>query len=122
MDLVNSLYSSVRTTEYLEAWEKTSTREIPTDLLEYKKKYGLTELRLVLTLFDQAGILLRRKLIDAELVQDFFGPTVIETWEKYKPLYEEEERRLNRPHVYQAVEYLYNELKKREQQRVSKTT
>jgi len=114
-DLVNSLYSSVRTKEYLEAWEKFSTREITTDFLEYRKKYGFIELNIVLTLLDQAGVLLRRKLIDVGLVQDFFGPTVVEIWEKYKPLFEEEERRLGRPHIYQAVEYLYNEMKKREQ-------
>jgi len=114
-DLVNSLYSSVRTKEYLEAWEKFTTREITTDLPEYKKKYGVIELNIVLTLYDQVGVLLRRKLIDVGLVQDFFGPTVMGIWGKFKPLFEEEEGRLGRPHVYQAIEYLYNEMKKREQ-------
>ena len=115
-DLVNNLYSSVKTKEYLEAWEKFATREITTDLSEYREKYGLVELNIVLTLYDQVGILLRRKLIDIGLVQEFFGSTVIEIWEKVKPLFDEEERRLGRPHMYQAIAYLYNEMKKREQQ------
>jgi len=114
-EIVNSLYSSMRTREYLEAWEKFSTRDITTDLLEYRKKYGFVEANMVLTLLDQAGVLLRRKLIDVGLVKDLFGSTVIGIWGKYKPLFEEEERRLGRPHVYQAIEYLYNEMKKREQ-------
>jgi len=70
---------------------------------------------MVLTLLDQAGVLLRRKLIDVGLVQEFFGSTVIDIWEKLKPLFEEEEKRTGKPHVYQAIEYLYNEMKKREQ-------
>jgi len=120
-DIVNSLYSSVKSREYLEAWEKFSTRKITTDLLEYRKKYGYVELNMVLVILDQVGILLRRKLIDVGLVQDFFGSTVTEVWEKYKPLFEEEERRLGKPHVYQAIEYLYGEMKKRDQQSASKT-
>jgi len=119
-ELVNGLYSSVKTKEFLEAWEKLATREITTDLDEYRKKYGFVELNIVFTFFDQVGILLRRRLVDIGLVQDFFGSTVIETWGKFKPLFDEEEKRLGRPHVYQAIEYLYNEMKKREQQLASK--
>jgi hypothetical protein len=114
-ELVNSLYSSVKTREYLEAWERFRAREITKDLVEYRKKYGFVELNMVLIILDQAGVLLRRKLIDVGLVQDFFGSNVIEVWEKYKPLFEEEERRLGKPHAYQAVEYLYGEMKNREQ-------
>jgi len=66
--------------------------------------------------FDLVGALLRRKLIDAELVQDLFGHHVITIWEQVKPLLEEEEKRTGKPHVWKAVEYLYNEMKKREQQ------
>lgn len=114
-DLVTGIYSTVSTREYLEAWEKLRDREI-TDLNEYKKEYGFVELNMVMTRFDQVGALLRRKLIDIELVQDLFGSTVISVWEKLKPLLEAEERRLGKPHVWKAAEYLYNEMKKREQQ------
>jgi hypothetical protein len=62
------------------------------------------------------GVLLRRKLIDAELIQEVFGSHAINIWGKLKPLFEETERQTGKPHVWQAVEYLYNEMKKREQQ------
>jgi hypothetical protein len=114
-ELVSSLYSTVKTREYMEAWEKFKTTEIAKDLHEYRKKHGLVELNMVLTLYDQVGVLLRRKLIDVGLVQDFFGPTVIDIWEKLKPLFKNEEEQTGKPHVYQAIEYLYSEMKKREQ-------
>jgi hypothetical protein len=116
-ELVNDLYSFVRTREYLEAWKKFTAREITTDFHEYEKKYGLegsVEMSMVLNLMDQVGVLLRRKLIDFGIVQDLFGPTVIATWEKVKPLFDEETKRTGRPHVYPALEYLYNEVKERE--------
>jgi len=119
-DLVTSIYSSVSTREYLEAWEKFRDREI-TDLNGYKKEYGFVELNMVMTRLDQIGALLRRKLIDVELVQDLFGPTVISIWEKLKPLFEEEERRLGKPHVWKAVEYLYNEMQKYYEPRLQQT-
>ena len=118
-DLVTSIYSTVSTREYLEAWEKFRDREI-TDLNEYKKKHGLIELNIVMTRYDQIGALLRRKLIDVELVQDLFGPTAISIWEKLKKPILEDEKRLGKPHVWKAVEYLYNEMQKREQQLTNK--
>ena len=113
-DLVTSIYSTVSTREYLEAWEKFRDREI-TDLNECKKEYGFIELNIVMTRYDQIGALLRRKLIDVELVQDLFGSTVISIWEKLKKPILEYEKRLGKPHVWKAFEYLYNEMQKREQ-------
>ena len=83
--------------------------------IDYRKEYGLVEVNQVCSLYESVGVLLQRKLIDVELVQDLFGSTVTSIWEKLKPLYKEEERRLGKPHVWKAVEYLYNEMQKREQ-------
>ncbi len=86
-----------------------------TNLNEYIKKHGTVEYNMVMTRFDQAGALLRRKPIDAELVEDLFGHLAITIWERIKPSLEEEEKRTGIPHVCKAAEYLYNEMKKREQ-------
>jgi hypothetical protein len=43
IDLVNRIYSSLSTREYLEAWEEFRSREI-TDLNEYGKEHGLQNL------------------------------------------------------------------------------
>jgi len=114
-DLVIGIWSLFSTREYMEAWEKFIRRKI-TNLGEYLKKYGYVEFNLVMVRLDLVGALLRRKLVDAEIVQDLFGPNVMMIWEQQvKPLLEEEEKRTGKPHVFPAVEYLYNEMKKREQ-------
>ena len=120
MELINAVYLSTRSREFMEAYEKIYTREIPGDLIEYRKKYGFIELNMILLLYDQAGILFRKKLIDDELVQYFFGDGVVRFWEKHKHLFEEEERRLGKPHIWTALEDLYNAMKKREQRQASK--
>ena len=114
-DLVIGIYSSVGTREYLEAYEKFMSREA-SDLDEYRRKYGFVEWNMVLIRLDLVGALLRRRLIDYELVQDLFGSNVITIWERtVKPLLEEREKRTGKPHIWGAVEYLYNEMQKREQ-------
>lgn len=113
-DLVIGIYSSLSTGEYLKAWEKFASREI-TDLNEYWKKHGTMEFNMVMTRYDLIGVLLRRKLIDAELVQEIFGSTVTAIWERVKKPLLESEKRLGKPHVWKAFEYLYDEMKKREQ-------
>jgi hypothetical protein len=75
---------------------------------DYAEKYGALEYNQVMALFDEVGVLLRRKLIDVDLVDDLFGDAVKRVKEKIKPL---EGTDYERP----AFEYLYNEMKKREQ-------
>jgi hypothetical protein len=117
MESVNELYSSLKEREFIEAWDKFINRETTKDFDEYWKRYGLegsVEMQMVLNLIDQVGVLLRRKLIDLGIVQDLFGSTVIRTWEKVKPLFDESVKKTGKPHSYPALEYLYNEMKKRE--------
>ena len=64
-------------------------------------------------LFEEIGVLLNRKLIDRGLVDDLFGYIAIIVWEKIKPLVEG--WRKMTPRTLQQFEYLYNEMKKREQ-------
>ncbi len=78
-----------------------------------KKSY--VEARQVASFCENLGVLVKRKLVDIGLVADIYA--VDETWEKLKPWIEETRRRANNPKLYEWFEHLYNEMKKREQQR-----
>jgi hypothetical protein len=62
---------------------------------------------------ENLGVIVKRKLVDISLVADIYdvGPS----WEMLKPWVEETRRRANNPKIYEWFEYLYNEMKKREQ-------
>jgi hypothetical protein len=64
--------------------------------------------------FEQIGILFKNRLIDASLVSQLFSVSVM--WEKMKPLVEGMRKESHEPELFGGFEYLYNELKKREQQ------
>ena len=66
--------------------------------------------------FEAIGTLLGRKLIDMELVWDYWGETFITLWEeKYKDYVDGIRKHFHHPEYGDATEYLYNEMKKREQ-------
>ena len=96
------------------------------DYNDYKKKYAPTgfpekpealALATVSVFFHGVGILLYMKLIDINLVARLFPTAPIYTWEKMKPLVEGF-RKERGPQMYAEYEYLYNEIKKREQRGV----
>lgn len=113
-DLVIRLYSTFGSDEIQEAWERIQTREFK-DFDSYRKEYGLQDVNKVGWFFEGLGVLLHRKLIDISLVDDLFSSPVKRAWEKLKPVAEGERNQTNRPQIWEWFEYVYNELKKREQ-------
>ena len=113
-DLVIRLYSTFGSDEIQEAWERIQTREFK-DFDSYRKEYGLQDVNKVGWFFEGLGVLLHRKLIDISLVDDLFSSPVKRAWEKLKPMAEGERNQTNRPQIWEWFEYVYNELKKREQ-------
>jgi len=122
-DLVMRLYSTYSSKEFLEAYTKFMTMEFE-DFSDYKKKYAPTgfpekpeaiAFGTVSVFFNGVGILLYMKLVDFNLVARLFPTAPIYTWEKMKPLVEGFRKEFH-PQLYAEYEYLYNELKKREQQ------
>jgi hypothetical protein len=89
------------------------------------KKYGpwlskpgsaQTAIFVVSTYFQEIGTLLHRKIIDINFLYDIFGSTGIKlNWEKVKPVILGLREQFNDPRVFGWFEYLYNEMKKREQ-------
>jgi len=119
-DLVVRLYSAFSGKELQEAYFETVYGFEFADYDDFMKKYrmpakSILPLWQVCTFFDGVGVLLRRKLVDIGLVDELFhaGATIV--WKKVKPLVEGRRKELNQPTTYQSFEYLYNEMKKREQ-------
>ena len=63
--------------------------------------------------FKGIGVLLKKQLIDLDLVDELMGTSIRKYWEKSRSFVIEDRREW--PHSYEGVEYLYNELQKREQ-------
>ncbi len=113
-DLVMRLYSIFDSLEFQKVWEEVLKREAK-DLNDYEKKYSQAEVLTVGLFFEGIGILLERKLIDIELVDDMFTMPIKTTWEKLRDITLETRKVRNEPTDLEWFEYLYNEMKKREQ-------
>jgi len=85
--------------------------------LETVKKYGSIYPETAY-FFEELGVLLKRKLVDISLVDDLFSAPIRRFWEAAKPFVEEARKQLNEPQYAEHIEYLYNEMKKREQKSV----
>ena len=121
-DLVMRLDSTFGGREFQEAWVETLRMEFK-DYKDYLKKYGATSekpiytsVNMVAAFFEEEGILLRRKLIDISLIDDLQSSDIILTWHKMKPIVEGWRKHFNRPQISEWFEYLYNEMRKREEQ------
>jgi hypothetical protein len=66
--------------------------------------------------FEGIGVLLKRKLADIQLIDDLFTSPIRLLWRKMKPLVDDTRKRFGSQEAYEWFEYLYNEMKKREQQ------
>jgi len=113
-DLIMRLYSTYGSMEFQEARENVMIRDFK-DLDDYQKKYGFREIGAVGVFFEGIGVLLKRKLVDISLVDDLFSSGIKNTWEKMKPFMEAWRKRFNQPQIAEWFEYLYSEIKKREQ-------
>jgi hypothetical protein len=124
-DLIMRLYSTWGSDEYLEALSKFMTTEFK-DYSDFKKKYvtsptGFSEKpefiasNKIGAFFQGIGVLLQMKLIDISLAKRLFGRSTMYTWEKMKPIVEGY-RKEGYPQIFADFEYLYNEMKKRENQ------
>ena len=124
-DLTMRMYTSWVSEELTKPWLKVWNLEF-TDYDDFKKKYGpyLSDnpenaaLLSVINSFLIMGLLLQKKLVDPEILSHL---PVFMTWNKVKPIVEGVRKETNDPNWYEEFEYLYNEMKKREQQQASKT-
>ena len=95
------------------------------DFEDFWEKYGPITNNEAFTKWDSletyikgVGVLVKRKLIDPDLVKDLMGTSIILHWERFGSIIKEI-RRSKWPHAYEWYEELYNEMKKREQKGAS---
>jgi hypothetical protein len=127
-DLVMRLYSTLSSKEFQEAWYKVWNLDFR-DYNDFVRKYGSItaetptniSFSVVFNFFDEIGVLLHKRLTDLDQIYDLFSEWVTITWEKMRPAvegfkqqHEKEMPRLKKS--FQWFEYLYNEMKKREQE------
>jgi hypothetical protein len=115
-DLVMRLYSQFTSLEFQKMWEQVLNRD-GKGYDDYIKMYGLAELTAVGMFFEGIGILLKRKLIAIELVDDMFTTPIKWTWEKIRNIILEARKIRNQTEILEWFEYLYNEMQKREQRK-----
>jgi len=126
-DFIVRLHSTYGTKEFHEILKEVHTLQF-NDYEDFVKKYGpwfskpgsaQTAIFVVSTYFQQIGALLSRKIIDINFLYDVWGSTSIKlNWEKVKPIVLGLRQQFNDPKVFGWFEYLYNEVKKREQRGV----
>lgn len=116
-DLVLSLYATFGGNEFQEHWTKFIKSDYK-DYNDFAKKYSIRSDPAPEStwLFEALGVLLKNKLIDISLVDDLFTGPSKWFWEKLKPIAEDTRKRFNYPQYAEHIEYLYNEMQKREQQ------
>ena len=127
-ELVTRLYSHIYGSGELQRARKKVLGITYEDYDDFVKKYGAPNseepvpvaIAQILYSFEEAGVLLSKKLVDVDLIDQLMGLNILRVGTKLMPLIEEARKRLNLPRVWTNFEYLYNEMKKREQQ-ASKT-
>jgi len=123
-DLLMRLYSTYGSKEFQDELWTANNLEFE-DYDGYLKKYGSAvsvtpASRAIWTVswfFNGMGLLLHNKIADIDQIDDLFGYAVVWMWEKVKPVVLEGYR--PQPKMQRSMqwfEYLYNEMKKREQQ------
>jgi hypothetical protein len=87
------------------------------DFEDYWQKYGLDnnrdatlKIHSVGNFFEGIGVLVKRRLIKIELVDDLMSGSIIRYWEKMMPVIIEQRKKFNWPQAYEWTEYLYNKI------------
>lgn len=117
-DIIVRLFSTYMSDEFRDALAKVWNLKFD-NYEDYVKKYGFMwtsenqipkTVSKVCVFFNGIGVLVRRRLVDIEVVRDLLWTE--RSWLKLKPVIEGARKQYNLPAYYSDFEYLYNELKK----------
>jgi hypothetical protein len=113
-DLLLRLYATWDTLEFQKAFHQLYWAELY-DYDSFLERFdGRREVgSYVLAFYDQIGVLLRRRLIDYDLVDDLLGNSAIQLWEKVWPVVREARIRSHDNRLYEHFEHLYDEMARR---------
>jgi hypothetical protein len=117
-DMVMRLYRTFASMDFQKAYQKVQNLEFES-LEDYKNKYeNDSEFEIavmyVCLFFEGVGVLLHRKLIDLDLVDDLMSTDILYTWARCGELIKSWRESQDRPQVLEWFEYLSNELQNRE--------
>jgi hypothetical protein len=112
-DLVMRLYATWDSLEFQKAFHTVYWA----DFDDYDSAMAITggERQLwtfLLSFYDQVGVLLRRHLIEFDMVDDLLGNSTRQLWEKVEPMIREARERYD-PRLYEHFEFLYDEMTRR---------
>src|SRR5215831_9950354 len=112
-DLVMRLYTTFDSLEFQQAFHTVYWA----DFHDYDSAMAITggERQLcsyLLSFYDQVGRLLRRRLIEFDMVDDLLGNSTRQLWEKIVPAIREARERYD-PRLYEHFEFLYDEMTRR---------
>ena len=113
-DLLMRLCEVRNDTDWLKAFDLINSSQTA-DLMKMRKENRMSEINRINGFFDEVGILLQMGLIDIDFVQKLLKEYPIRIWEKMKPVLEESRKIHDSSQVLGGFEYLYNEMKKREE-------
>ena len=115
LQIFMNIYQTIMSKEFQRDSEEILHKWEWTDTDDYLKKYGNhldehTIAAYIMRTYDGVGTLIRKGLVNPELVYDLTYVMVLEMWEKFEAVLYETRRRFNAPQVYVDFEYLYGVL------------
>ena len=121
-DLIMRLHSQVVSKEFMEEYQRAMNLKFNV-YDDFEKKYGpldaegpaQTAVMMCAMFMEGIGVLLHRKLVDVEVIGELFP--VEAGWRKLEPILIDSRKKSGNPEEWQWFEYLYNEVKKREQRK-----
>ena len=107
-DVIMRIYDRFGSKEMVEAIN--SVGQLKSQSPEFPPKAATTGVTQVAIIFEGLGVLLEEDLIDIELVNSLFGPTLVSLWEPIQPMIQGMRKSLNQPFFFSHFEYLYERL------------
>jgi len=128
MSLLMNLYMTWGSDDMRKAvQDATALEDKYRDYDNFVKEYGFAsqawvDINKILWFMNGVGFLVHEGFVNIKLVLVlFYAQGVMHMWEKWKPFVEGQRKMFGLPESCAQLEYLYNEVKKREQQLASKT-
>jgi len=126
--LFMQVYSRWNSRDFARAYGRARYVYEWTDYEDIQKKYGprvdleaFSDIQIISTYFEGMGVLVKRGLIDISLIDDLLSDRIVWWWEYMNPIRQHSRKLRNNPKLYDSLEYLYNELKKRQKQATTST-
>jgi len=108
-EIIMRIYDRFSSREMVEAMNKVGSITYE-NLDEFRKNYGFTEVTMIAVLFEGLGVLLEQNLIDIDLVNRLFGPTLNSLWKRMKPVIYAMREGIKEPYFFSHFESLVNKL------------